>query len=305
MRVSIVGGGGRVGSNFAFALLLSRLAREIHIIDIVKETMEGEALDLRHSLSMTGTTTIKTGWLELVKESDMVVITAGARRKPDESRLELLKRNVTILDSTVEEIVKLNRDCFLFIVANPVDVLTYRAYTKSGFPPNRVFGLGNTLDMVRFRSLLGEKLGLDPTQIQAFMLGEHGDSMVPLWSKVSVCGQPLRSLTGISKEDLDSVFAETRKGGAEVIRLKGGAGWAVAVAINRVVEAIVKDTKEILPIGVVAQGQYGISDVALSLPTIVGKTGVEKIVEFNLTEDELRGLRESAKILKDSYSQIA
>ncbi|MCD6120116.1 malate dehydrogenase [bacterium] len=304
MKVAIVGGAGRVGINFAISLLLSRLAREIVLVDIALEMADGEALDLRHATSLVGNVGLDSGDLTKLKGSDIVVISAGSRRKPDQSRLELIRTNVGILDEAVEGVVKYAPNALIFVVTNPVDVLTYRALKMSKFPRNRVFGLGNVLDIVRFRSLLAAKFGWNPLDVNAFIIGEHGDAMVPLWSQASYGGILFKDLRSVSMDQIKEVFAETRVSGAEVIRKKGGAGWAVGVSITEVIKAIVLDTKAVLPISTDPDGMYGIEGVALSLPTIIGKNGVEGYLEFELPEDEISAVKKAGEVLKETYATI-
>lgn len=304
MKVGIIGGGGRVGVSFAFHLLTTKVAREIVLIDVARELAEGEALDLTHATSTIGNVKISHGWIEAAAGCDVVVITAGARRKADETRLQLIQKNVGILDSTIEELMKVNKDAIILVVANPVDVLTYRAVMKTGLPPNRVFGLGNVMDMVRFKSLLAARFGWNPPDVQAFLLGEHGDAMVPIWSQAVYSGMKLSLIPGVTKDALDEVFQKTKTSGADVIRMKGGAGWAVGVSISEVVVAIATDSKKVLPVSTLPQGAYGINDVCLSLPTIVGKDGAEGHVVLDLETQELEGLKKAAEVLKQTYAQI-
>jgi L-lactate dehydrogenase len=304
MKVAIVGGAGRVGINAAFSLLLSGAANEIVLIDILKDVADGEALDLRHGVSLVGNVKIDSGDLKKLKGCDIVVITAGSRRKPDQSRLDLIRVNVGILDEAVDAVKKHAPKSIIFVVSNPVDVLTYRALTRSKFPRNRVIGLGNVLDMVRFRSLLSAKFDWNPLDVRAFIIGEHGDAMVPLWSQAEYGGILFKNLKSVTMDELKQVFEETRVSGAEVIRKKGGAGWAVGVSITEVIKAIATDSKAILPVSTDPGGMYGISDIALSLPTIVGKDGAEGYLEFELPKAEMDGLQKAAKVLKETYGSI-
>lgn len=306
MKISIIGGAGRVGSNAAYALQLGGVGQEIALVDVAQEAAHGEALDLRHGASLAAPQKIYAGGYEAVEDSDMVMITAGLRRKPDESRLELINRNVSLFKDILAEIkqVKLAPNCILFVVANPVDILTCLACQLSGFPSQRVIGLGTMLDTARFRSLLGEHFGVDQTQVEALILGEHGDSMVPIWSSAAIAGVPLKSYPGYSQEAVDEVFEETKKSGAEVIRLKGGAGYAVGLAIREVVEAIVEDRKSVLPISSWQQGAFGMEGVCLSLPTILSREGVEKILEIPISAIEQEGLLNSAQVLKETMAGL-
>lgn len=306
MKVSIIGGGGRVGSNAAYALQLGGLAKELVVVDIAKELADGEALDLRHGASIAGSQKIYAGGYEAVAGTDIVIITAGLRRKADESRLELINRNVTLFKAILEELrdVKLGDDAIILVVSNPVDILTYLAVKSSGLAASKVFGLGTVLDTTRFRSLLAEYFEVDPTAVNALILGEHGDSMVPIWSSATVNGVPLRSFPNYDEEKVKGIFDLTKKSGAEVIRLKGGAGYAVGLAIKQVVDAIVLDKKAVLPMSSLMPGFMGISDVCFSVPTVVGRGGVEKLVEISLPDDEKAALINSANLLKETLKRV-
>lgn len=306
MKVSIIGGGGRVGSNAAYALQLGGLARELVIVDVAKEQAEGEALDLRHGTSIAGSQKIYAGGYEAVAGTDIVVITAGLRRKADESRLELINRNVTLFKGILDELqnVKLAEDAVILVVSNPVDILTYLAVKSSGLAASKVFGLGTVLDTTRFRSMLAEYFEIDPTDVSVLILGEHGDSMVPIWSSATVNGVPLRSFGNYDEEKVKGIFDFTKKSGAQVIRLKGGAGYAVGVAIKQVVEAIILDKKAMLPVSSLMQGFMGVSDLCFSVPTVVGRGGVEKLVEIALSDDEKAAMMNSAGLLKETLKQV-
>jgi len=307
MKVSIIGGGGRVGSDAAYALQLGGIVREIALIDINGEMAAGEALDLRHGAAMTANQkfTSSTDY-DIVEGSDCVVITAGLRRKPDETRLELVNRNVSLFKGTLDNLkgVKLAPGAILLVVSNPVDILTHLAVATGMFETGRVLGLGTVLDTCRFRSLLADHFEVNATDVKALILGEHGDSMVPILSSATVGGVPLSSIPGFSEERVRGVFDFTKKSGAEVIRLKGGAGRAVGVSIKQVVEAIALDSEAILPVSSPQAGTLGISDISLSLPTKVGKAGVVKVLEPSVNLSEREGLHASAASLKDVFSQI-
>ena len=306
MKVSIIGGGGRVGSNAAYALQLGGLVKEIAIVDVAAELAQGEALDLRHGTSISGSQRIYAGGYEAVAGSDVVVITAGLRRKPDESRLELINRNVALFRGILDEVkkVELPADAIILVVSNPVDILTHLAVRTTGLPPSRVIGLGTVLDTVRFRSLLAEYFEVDPTDVDALILGEHGDSMVPIWSSASINGVPLCSFPNYDEVKVKGIFDSTKKSGAEVIRLKGGAGYAVGLAIKQVVDAIALDKKAILPVSSLMQGYMGIKDVCFSVPAVIGRKGVEKLIEIVLTEDEKSALISSSNTLRETLKQV-
>lgn len=307
MKVTIIGGAGRVGSNAAFALQMGGVFTDIALIDLMADAAAGEALDLRHGAALAASQRITSGGYGELAGSDLVVITAGLRRKPDESRLDLINRNVALFRAILGEVrtTGVGRDAICFVVANPVDILTHLAAESGLFAPGRVVGLGNVLDTTRFRSLLAERLQVDPTQVAALILGEHGDSMVPIWSTAAVNGVPLRAVPGYSEQMAAEVFEQTRKGGAEAIRLKGGAGYAVALSIRQVAESIALDTRSVLPVSSPQNGLYGLSGVSLSVPTVVGRAGVIACLEMPLADAEREALHNSGKVLRETLGQIA
>jgi L-lactate dehydrogenase len=307
MRIAIVGGAGRVGATAAFALQTAGLGREIVLVDVMAEAAQGEALDLRHGAAAAGAQHFAAGGPDLAAGADLVVITAGLRRKPDETRLQLIGRNTALFKGILADLrsVHLAEGAILLVVTNPVDILTHLAATTSGLPESRVIGLGTVLDTLRFRSLLGERLGVDPARVDALILGEHGDSMVPIWSSATANGVPLASFTGGDMSPLHRVFEQTRTAGAEVIRLKGGAGYAVALAVAQVVAAIARDAHSVLPVSTLQRGALGISDVCLSLPTVVGRAGVERVIEPALSDDEAAALQKSAAVLRKTLGEVA
>ena len=306
-RVAVIGGAGRVGVSFAFHLLCENICHELVLVDIMEDPVQGERLDLMHASSTLCNTKVIAGTdEELLHGADIIVIPAGARRKADQSRLDLIKVNFGIVDQWMEKIGRVNPEAIVLVVVNPVDVLTYRAFVMGGKNRQRIFGLGNVMDTVRFRSNIAERYGWDPRKVEAQLLGEHGDAMVPVWSQASYAGYLLSDMPRVEQSALDEVFAETRKAGAEVIRLKGGAGWAVGVAITEVVRAILLDEKHVLCVSSVPGGAYGVGDdVSLSLPTIIGRDGVEGYLDVMLSADEQSGIAKAAEVLKETYSQIA
>lgn len=306
MKVSIIGGAGRVGSNAAYALQLVGKVREIALVDVMQEQAEGEALDLRHGASLAAPQKFAWGGYEQVAGSDCIVITAGLRRKPDEPRLALINRNVELFRSILAEIrkVTLPPNAILIVVTNPVDVLTHIAVKESGFPRERVIGTGTFLDTVRFRSFLGEHFGVAQTQVDALILGEHGDSMVPIWSSATINGVPLTSFPGYKEEEARAIFERTKASGARVIALKGGAGYSIGLVTASLVNAIALDTKQVLPLSSYQTGLFGIDDVCLSVPTVVGRSGIEGLVAIELWEKEKAALLNSARVLKETLSQV-
>src|SRR5437660_4518210 len=306
MKVSIIGGGGLVGSMTAYALQCGGVVSQICLIDANKDMALGQATDLLHGASLVSDQRISAGDMSDVESSNIVVITAGLRRKPDESRLDLINRNVDLFLTLLDQVkaVGLKENAYLLVVSNPVDVLTYLAVQRCGLPWQRVIGLGTQLDTVRFRSHLARRLQVPPTQVQALILGEHGDSMVPVWSSATVAGLPLEQWPGFSENVRREVFEETKTAGAQLIKLKGGSGFAVGLSIREVVEALALDRRCVLPVSTLQQGAYGVRDVCLSVPTVVGCGGARQHVELSLTQKERLGIQQSAKILRETIDQV-
>lgn len=306
MKVAIIGAGGRVGSCAAYCLQIRGIVREILLLDANQATCEGEALDLLHGTAYTADQRIAAATYSDCASADVVVITAGLRRKPDESRLDLINRNVTLFRGILQELktAGLKRDAIIFVVSNPVDILTQLAGQTLGLPAHQVIGLGTVLDTSRFCSLIAESLKLPPTQVRALILGEHGDSMLPVWSSATVDGLPLLKFPGATPAWQSKTFERTQKSGAEVISRKGGAGWAVGVAINEVVESIALDRHRLLPVSSLVNGIYGIRDICLSVPTIVGRRGVIETIELELWPKELNALQASARALAETLAKV-
>jgi len=306
MKVSIIGGGGRVGSCAAFALQCGGLVTEIQILDANKDMAEGEALDLLHGNAFAGDQRVYAGDYARAADSDLFLITAGLRRKPDESRLDLINRNVALFVQILDSIKSagLRKESHVFVVSNPVDILTHRAVQRLGLPWQQVYGLGTMLDTSRFSSLIADELKLAPSQVKALVLGEHGDSMVPIWSSATVNGLPLAGLPDCSPGFQNAVFERTKGSGAEVIKRKGGAGWAVAVAIREVIHAVLLDKGTLLPVSSLVQGTYGINDICLSVPTVVGKRGIDGQQEIKLWPKEQLALQQSARALKETLAKV-
>src|SRR5437588_6223522 len=307
MKVSIIGGGGRVGSNAAFALQCAGIVSEIHLLDANEQMAAGEALDLIHGTSVAGDQKIYAGNYEKCADTDIAVITAGLRRKPDESRLDLINRNVSLFKQILDSIKSagLKKDAILFVVSNPVDILTRLAIEQLKWDPGRVIGLGTQLDTARFRSLIALETGLPPSQIKALILGEHGDSMVPIWSSATAGGIPLVKFDGFNGTAQQRVFERTKTSGAEAIKLKGGAGWAVALTIAEVIHPLALAQPKVLPISTQLAGEYGIRHTCTSVPTLVGKSGVLQRYEIELWPREVSGIQQGAKSLDATYAQVS
>jgi L-lactate dehydrogenase len=306
MKISIIGGGGLVGSMAGYALQVGGAVSHVCLIDANADAAKGHALELLHGACLTSDTRLSAGSMEEVATSNIVVITAGLRRKPDESRLDLINRNVdlflTLLDGV--KAAGLKDDAYLVVVSNPVDVLTYLAVQRSGLRWQRVLGLGTQLDTARFRGYLARALHVPASQVQAMILGEHGDSMVPVWSSATVAGLPITQWPGFDANVQREAFDETKTAGATLIKLKGGSGFAVGLSIREVVEALATDSRRVLPVSTLQQGLYGLRDVCLSVPTVVGCGGVRQQIELELTPKERTGLQNSARVLREIIDQV-
>jgi L-lactate dehydrogenase len=306
IKVSIIGGGGLVGSSAAFALQCGGIVREIAVLDVNAELAGGQALDILHGAPSVADQVIVSGGYEHIPSSDVICITAGLRRKPDESRLDLINRNTDLFMSILAEVSKVGvkKDAVVLVVSNPVDILTYVAADRLGLPSPQVIGLGTQLDTIRFRALIAQHLKAPPTQVNALILGEHGDSMVPIWSSAAIGGLPLDKFGGWSPKVAEDLFTRTKGSGAEVIKKKGGAGFAVGIAIRDVIHSIALDQRRILPVSSVQAGCYDIRDVALSVPTVVGRAGVVDRLQLDLWPKEVQGLRKSALVLRQTLETV-
>lgn len=305
MKIAIIGGGGRVGANAAFALQCGGIVREIALVDVNADLAAGEALDLLHGASIAADQKIHACDLPAASDADIVCITAGSRRKPDESRLDLINRNVSIFKAILDDLkaAGLRKDAIVFVVSNPVDVLTRLAIAHLRWPASQVIGLGTVLDTARFRSMIADAMDLPPTQVKALILGEHGDTMAPIWSSATVAGVALTSLMTVNEQN--TLFERTKGSGAEVIRRKGGAGYAVGLSIAEVVHAIALDRRQILPVSTRMSGQYGLREVCLSIPTVVGRQGVIEAKEIDLWPKEAAAIQASGRALEDTWKKLA
>ncbi len=306
MKITIIGGGGLVGSSAAFALQCGGVVRQIALVDVNADMAAGHALDLMHGSPSTADQIIESGGYEHIRDSDVICITAGLRRKPEESRLDLINRNVDLFMSILDEITKagLRSDAIVHVVSNPVDILTYVAAHRLDLPASQVIGLGTQLDTIRFRSLIAQQLEVPPTQVSALILGEHGDSMVPIWSTATVAGLPLAKFPGWSPPLAADLFARTKGSGAQVIKQKGGAGFAVGIAIRDVIQSIALDRRWVLPVSTVQDGCYDIRNVALSVPTVIGRRGVVDRHALELWPKEVQALRTSGNVLRQTLQPV-
>lgn len=306
-KVAVVGCG-FVGAASAFALMQSGLFSEMVLIDSDPAKAEGEALDISHGVPFSKPIKIYAGGYDDIKNASLIIITAGANQKPGETRLDLVKKNISIFKSIIPEIKKRNFRGILLIVANPVDILTTVAQKLSGLPENRVFGSGTVLDTARLKSELGAHLNVDPRSVHAFIIGEHGDSEIAAWSSANVSGIPLHKFCEMRghfnhDEAVQKIAADVKNSAYEIIKRKRATYYGIAMSVKRICEAIVRDEKSILPVSSMMHGEYGIEGISLSMPAIVGKDGVETLVPLQLSETEKADLQKSAKTLQDTLAQ--
>ena len=307
-KVAMIGCG-FVGSATAFALMESGLFSEMVLIDADKNRAEGEALDISHGLPFARPMKIYAGDYDDIVDAAIIIVTAGANQKPDETRLDLVQKNVGIFKSIIPEIAKRNCGGILLIVSNPVDILTYTALKLSGFPENRVLGSGTVLDTARLKYNLGEHLNVDSRSVHAFIIGEHGDSELAAWSSATVSGVPINTFCEMRghfnhDDSMERIAANVRNSAYEIIAKKNATYYGIAMSVKRICEAIVRDEKSILPVSGMIHGMYGVEDVVLSMPAIVGKNGIERQVPISLDEDEQKQLQKSAQILKEMAEQV-
>ena len=302
LRIAIVGLG-NVGASFAFCLLLRRLAAEIVLIDANRKKAEGEAMDLNHAVPFGAPTRIWAGDYEDCRGAAVVVITAGAAQRPGETRLQLLDRNLAIFRDIVPKVVRHNSEALLLIATNPVDILSYASYRLSGLPSHRVLGSGTILDTARFRYLLGQHFSVDARSVHGLILGEHGDTEVPIWSLANIAGIRLHDYCRLhampyEQAAFDKIFTDTRDAAYKIIDCKGATYYAVAVGLMQIVESVVRDQKTVLTTSTLLNGAYGLRDLYMSLPTVIGAKGVVQVLTPDLSPDELAKLRHSAEVLQ-------
>ena len=302
-------GCGFVGSASAFALMQSGLFTEMVLIDANRTKAEGEALDISHGLPFAKPMKIWAGDYDDLSDAAIIIVSAGAGQKPGETRLDLVKKNVEIFKAIIPEIAKRNRDAIMLIVANPVDILTYAAAKLSGYPENRVIGTGTVLDTARLKYLLGEHLSVDPRAVHAFIIGEHGDSEIVAWSCANVSGLPLSDFCEMRghyhhAEAMAKIADGVKNSAYEIIEKKSATYYGIAMSVKRICEAIVRNEESILPVSAMRHGEYGIEGVALSLPAVVGKDGIETYIPLNLNFKEVTALKKSADTLKEVINSI-
>ena len=290
-KVAVIGCG-FVGSSSAFALMQSGLFSEMVLIDADTKRAEGEAMDISHGISFARPMQIYAGNYDDITDAAIIVITAGANQKPDETRLDLIKKNAAIMKSIVGEIKKRDFGGILLIVSNPVDILTLIALKESGYPSNRVIGSGTVLDTGRFKYLLGEHLDVDSRSVHAFIIGEHGDSELAAWSNARIGGLKVNDFCELRghfnhEQSMKKIFENVRNSAYEIIERKHATYYGIAMAVKRICEAIVRNEKSILPVSSLMTGEYGLNDVVLSIPAVVDETGVQKVIPIELNDEEL------------------
>ncbi|HIU02204.1 MAG TPA: L-lactate dehydrogenase [Candidatus Onthocola gallistercoris] len=308
-KVAIIGCG-FVGSSIAFSLMQKQLFSEMVLIDANTKKAEGEAMDLGHGLPYTSPMNIYAGTYDDIVDCAMIIITAGANQKPDETRLDLIDKNVRIFKSIIPEISKKNCEGILLIVSNPVDVLTYVAYKLSGFPANRVIGSGTVLDTARLKYLLGRHLSVDSRSVHAVIIGEHGDSELAVWSGANISGVPLNDFCELRghyqhEESMKRIYEDVRDSAYEIIEKKGATYYGIAMAVSRIASSIIRNEHSIMPVSALLEGQYdGLEGLCLSVPSIVGKNGLEKVLDIQLNANEHQALHDSAAQLKAVIDHI-
>ena len=307
-KVAIIGAG-FVGSSIAFALLNEEIFNEIVLIDRNKTKAEGEAMDLSHGLPYTSNMNIYAGEYKDIKDASIVIVTAGAAQKEDETRLDLINKNVAILRSILKDIKPIQMEGILLIVSNPVDILTHVAYLESGLDKHRVFGSGTVLDTARLKYLISKHLDIDARNVHAVIIGEHGDSELVTWSIANISGVPLNEFCELRghfnhEEAMKKLYESVRDSAYEIIKKKGATYYGVAISVAHIARCIVNNTHTMLPLSTELNGEYGISGIALSVPSIVGSEGVEKVLEIHLSNTEIEQLHNSAKVIKEIVDKL-
>jgi len=309
-KIAVIGAGG-VGATTAYALMVQGVGSEIVLIDVNKDKAEGEAMDLRHGASFVNPVDIYAGDYEDLADAKLIVITAGAAQKPGETRLDLIKKNTGIFKNIVSSITEYNQDGILLVVSNPVDILTHLTYKLSGFPANRVIGSGTVLDSSRFRSLLSKNCGVAASNVHGYIIGEHGDSEVPVWSLTNIAGTKIENYCPICNQDcndkdhsLEEISDQVKNAAYEIIEKKGATFYAVALAVSRIARAILRDENAVLTVSSLMKGYYGIEDISLSLPTLINSSGIERVLELPLSEKEEKAFKDSAQQLKQNFEQL-
>ncbi|MDO9534161.1 MAG: L-lactate dehydrogenase [Bacillota bacterium] len=305
MAKVVIIGAGFVGSTTAYALMLGGTAQEIVLIDKKKEKAHGEAMDLSHGASFIKPVHIYAGEYEDCKNADIIIITAGASQEQGQTRMDLVEINTGVMKEILTDILEHNTDAIFIVVTNPVDIMSYVVWKFSNLPHSRIIGSGTVLDTSRFRHLLSARCNIDPRNIHAYVIGEHGDSEVPLWSTANVAGIPLTAFcetcTNVcSSKKRDDLIQKVRESAYEIISEKGATYYAIALALRRIAESILRDEHSVLTVSSLIDGNYGVKDIYLSVPCVLGRDGVENIIPFELNDEEKRNFIRSAEVVKRS-----
>jgi len=307
-KVGIIGAGS-VGSTTAYALMVQGIGSEIVLIDRNKEKAEGEAMDIMHGQSFVKPIQVRAGDYSDLKDAKVIIITAGAPQKEGETRLDLVQKNTNIFKDIISEITKYNQDAILLVVANPVDILTYITLKLSGFSKKRVIGSGTVLDSARFRSLISEQCKIAAKNVHGYVIGEHGDSEVPVWSLTNIAGTQIDKYCPICDQNCDGVIKEriseqVKNAAYEIIEKKGSTYYAVALGVAQITQAILRDEDTVLTVSSLLQGEYGIEDVSLSLPTVIDNNGIRNVLELDLNKEEREAFINSANLMKDVIKEL-
>ncbi|MCM3114827.1 L-lactate dehydrogenase [Neobacillus sp. MER 74] len=307
-RVALIGTG-FVGSSYAFALLNQGITEELVLIDLNKEKAEGDAMDLNHGLPFSPSRTkIWFGSYQDCGQADLVVITAGANQKPGETRLDLVEKNTRIFKGIVDEIMASGFDGIFLVATNPVDILTYAVWKFSGLPKERVIGSGTILDTARFRFLLGDYFDVDTRNVHAYIIGEHGDTELPVWSNAEIAGTSIsdwsKNKTGFKKTDLDQIFLNVRDAAYHIIERKGATYYGIAMGLVRLTKAILRDENSVLTVSSYLDGEYGQTDIFIGVPAVVNREGVRQVVELNLNQEEQTKFENSVNVLKKTMEPV-
>ena len=302
----VIIGAGQVGMACAYSMLIQNTLDELVLVDLDQEKLIGEVMDLEQGMSFVQPTAVKAGSIADGAGADIVIMTAGAAQKEGETRLDLVQKNVAILKKLIPDIVTHCPEAILLVVSNPVDILTYAALKLSGLPKARVLGSGTMLDTGRFRFLLARRLNLDPRSLHAYIIGEHGDSEVAFWSTANVGGTPLYydSLPASERQAMDEVFEQTKNAAYEIIKRKGYTNYAVGLAVTQLVQSIIRDQNRVLTVSCLADEILGVKDVCLSVPAVIGRTGVNRLLNLPLNDAEKEALQASAKTLRSVIDKV-
>lgn len=302
-KVTIIGAG-MVGATTAYSIVTKDIVEEIAIIDINQDLAEAQVMDLQHSVPFFGFTRVKVGTYEDCRDSSVVIVCAGVAQKVGETRLDLIKANSKITGSVVEEVFKYNPDTILIMVTNPVDILTYLAIRKFPDKKEQIFGTGTILDSARFRHLIGQKLAINPRSIHAYIVGEHGDSELPFWSTAMTGSMHLNECSIMTEEEKDEIFQEAKNSAYTIIKGKQATYYAIGAGTAHVVNAVINNKRIILPVSHMMEGEFGVDDVCLSVPAVIGREGIAGHVCIKFSEKEMSQLKQSADTLKQAITQL-